>query len=113
MALQYHENRGIDLFEAIPIPKDRLVQMDTYDLRFLRTGASLTKPVFAQAMGMPLRTYEDVEDGKVEYRPIHINAAQWALVKLCADGAIPNGLPIDVESIIERAHKEIKKRGQP
>ena len=88
--------------------------LDAAKLKYLRTGAHLTMPQFAEAMGLPLRSYEDLEQGRVAFRPIHHNAATWALVQLFKAGAIPNGLPFDVEETIRISAEKIASRnGKP
>ncbi|KNY35566.1 helix-turn-helix transcriptional regulator [Agrobacterium sp. SUL3] len=72
-------------------------------LRYWRTGANLTQSQFALAMGVPLRTYEDLEAGKATIRPVHEAAACWALVKLAADDPLKMGfLPLEIETVINR-----------
>lgn len=74
-------------------------------LRDLRTGANLTKPAFAEAMGVPLRTYEDLEAGKSQVKAIHMNAAYWALVKLAADSPLGKGfMPLNVAEVVRKAN---------
>ncbi|MDK4720116.1 helix-turn-helix transcriptional regulator [Rhizobium sp. CNPSo 3968] len=69
-------------------------------LKYYREGAHLTQSAFAAAMGMPLRSYQDVEAGKNPVRPIHVAAAHWALITLHASGAIPGGLPFEISETV-------------
>lgn len=72
-------------------------------LRYWRIGANLTQSQFASAMGVPLRTYEDLEAGKATIRPVHEAAACWALVTLAADDPLKMGfLPLEIEAVIRR-----------
>lgn len=71
--------------------------MSIEELKDLRTRASMNQREFAMAMGVPLRTYENLENGRSEVRQIHLNAARWALVKALASdwtGLVVSGSPI-------------------
>ncbi|MBB4192777.1 helix-turn-helix domain-containing protein [Rhizobium aethiopicum] len=48
------------------------------DLKAHRIGLNLTQQEMAQAMGMPLRSYQDIEAGKNPVRPVHEAAANYA-----------------------------------
>lgn len=49
-------------------------------LKDYRARAELSQAKMAEAMGLPLRTYEDIESGRSQIRPIHVHAAQMALI---------------------------------
>lgn len=49
-----------------------------YDLKDARTRLELTQSEMARSMGMPLRSYQDVEAGKNPLRTIHVRAAIYA-----------------------------------
>jgi transcriptional regulator with XRE-family HTH domain len=49
-----------------------------FDLKAFRTQLELTQQAMADAMGMPLRSYQDIEAGKNPVRPIHEAAAKYA-----------------------------------
>lgn len=74
------------------------------NLKTLRAATGLSQKQFADAMGVPLRTYENLEGGLVAVRPVHLNAAKWAVLSLKSNDTF--GL-IDVSEdmhlIIERA----------
>jgi len=73
------------------------------DLKGLRTGAALTQAEFAEAMGVPLRTYENLESGRVEVRAVHLNAAYWGLITLAAKSGRGLGfLPFEVGEIVRK-----------
>lgn len=79
----------------------------TDTLKYLRTGANLTKAQFAEAMGVPLRTYENLEAGTTPVRQIHMNAAYWALVMLAADSPLGKGfLPLNVAEVVRKANMD-------
>ncbi|MBB4103561.1 helix-turn-helix domain-containing protein [Allorhizobium borbori] len=83
-------------------------------LRYWRTGANLTQSQFATAMGVPLRTYEDLEAGKATIRPVHLAAAQWGLIILAADSPLKMGfLPLEVSAVIEKLTKPTAEAVQP
>lgn len=78
--------------------------MSIDELKELRRLSCMTQRDFAMAMGVPLRTYENLENGRSEVRQIHLNAARWALAKaLAADetGVIVSGRAI--EDVIRKA----------
>jgi len=75
-------------------------------LRYYREGAGLTQTAFASAMGMPLRSYQDIESGKNPVRPVHIAAARWALIHLAAESPMKSGfLPLELIPIVKEAAK--------
>lgn len=78
--------------------------MSASELKSLRELTHLTQLGFATEMGVPFRTYQDLEGGKSAVRQIHINAAKWALVKLAASETVPTlCLPKDVADTIRAA----------
>ena len=56
------------------------------NLHRLRLAVMTTQARMAEHMGVPLRTYEDLENGKTPIRPIHLNAARWACVMIQSAG---------------------------
>jgi len=64
-----------------------------FDLKQFRTARQLTQRQLADAMGMPLRTYEDLEAGRVELRPVHISAARYSAWQLRNPETV-KGLPL-------------------
>lgn len=82
-------------------------------LKYYRTGANLTQAEFAEVMGVPFRTYQDLEAGKTTVRPVHLNAARWGLIVLASKSPLGRGfLPLEVEKIVvdaARDQSEIKK----
>lgn len=78
--------------------------MSADKLKALREATHLSQKMFAQAMGLPLRTYENLESGRVPVRAVHLNAAKWAIVDMVATDEL--GLvtvPDDIHLAIERA----------
>lgn len=61
-----------------------------------RKMAGVTQAEMATQMQVPIRTYEDIEAGKVTFRPLHTTAAQMALLRIAAArgdaGFLPAGL---------------------
>lgn len=47
-------------------------------LRELRLDLGLSQAMMADKMGLPTRTYEDLEAGRSKVRPIHMRAAMMA-----------------------------------
>lgn len=55
--------------------------MKCNELTRLRKLAEMTQAQFAKTMGMPRRTYENLEREVVPLRQVHIDAACWATMK--------------------------------
>jgi hypothetical protein len=49
-------------------------------LKSVRKGLGFTQAVMADEMGVPLRTYEDLECGKSGLRTVHMNAVGFAVL---------------------------------
>ncbi|UXR93891.1 helix-turn-helix domain-containing protein [Agrobacterium tumefaciens] len=76
-------------------------------LKYYRQGVGLTQTQFATALGMPLRSYQDIESGKNPVRPIHLKAACWVLIDLASQSDLGLGfLPIEIEAVIKRLAKK-------
>lgn len=72
-------------------------------LKYWRTGAQLSQAKFAAVMGIPLRTYEDIESGRAKIREVHISAACWALIKLASESPLGmDFLPLEISAILEK-----------
>lgn len=56
--------------------------MNLFDLKSFRLSIGVTQSKMAEAMGMPLRSYQDIESGKNPVRGVHIAAAKWAEISL-------------------------------
>ncbi|MCZ7929527.1 helix-turn-helix domain-containing protein [Agrobacterium pusense] len=84
--------------------------MSSGELKALRKAASLPQRAFALEMGVPLRTYENLESGSTPVRPVHLNAAKWALVVAASfdDEAEMTDLPDDIKEVIVRAYQNIR-----
>lgn len=54
--------------------------MNREELRELRKMLRLSQAQMAQRMGMPLRSYEDIEAGRNPVRPVHQRAATFVLL---------------------------------
>ncbi|TBY54540.1 XRE family transcriptional regulator [Rhizobium leguminosarum bv. viciae] len=62
--------------------------MTDVKLKHLRGFVPLTQAAFANRMGVPARTLQDIEANKSATRPIHVNAAKWAVFETLAVDAI-------------------------
>jgi DNA-binding XRE family transcriptional regulator len=58
---------------------------DEQELIDLRTRLQMSQSKMAARMGLPLRTYEDIERGRSIYREIHTKAASFAAMQIVAD----------------------------
>jgi transcriptional regulator with XRE-family HTH domain len=73
------------------------------DLKARRIEMGLTQKEMATAMGMPLRSYQDLEFNKNPIRPIHEKASNWALVEHAAKTTGYSALPVEIGEIVIRA----------
>lgn len=62
----------------------------------LRKGLDLRQSEMADALGMGLRAYSDLETGKSECRPIHVLAAERITLRLAAERRDASLLPAPV-----------------
>ncbi|PND29055.1 helix-turn-helix domain-containing protein [Sinorhizobium sp. M4_45] len=76
-------------------------------LKQLRNWVPLTQAAFAEEMGVPLRTYEDLETGKTAVRPVHIQAGKWAVLKTTADGIKGAHLPNELADVAAKALENV------
>ena len=76
-----------------------------YDLLIQRAAIRFTQAQMAKAMGVPLRTYEDLEGGRSKIRPIHMKAAAFAAIAYYAEGYGYDGLPIEIAETVRTAAK--------
>ena len=74
-----------------------------FDLKALRAQIGVTQAQMAEAMGMPFRSYQDVEAGVSKLRPVHIAAAKWGAIVLTADQKKAPALPSDMREIMREA----------
>ncbi|WP_455271217.1 helix-turn-helix domain-containing protein [Rhizobium herbae] len=79
--------------------------MTTNQLKQLRELTPFSQAGFAKEMGVPLRTYEDLESGRTQVRAVHVNAAIWAVVKAAANEPVftTTTLPDGVADILKAA----------
>lgn len=87
--------------------------MTAMTLAHYRNLAGVTKPVMAAHMGLPLRTYENIESGQSEFRTIHANAARWALIEIAIGKDDASILPRGIADLIAAAANllQMKKAG--
>ena len=71
-----------------------------------RMGIGYTQANFASAVGMPLRTYQAIEDGVNPIKPYHLNAAKFALIEYAAGNGGYDKLPFELGEIVRRAAKK-------
>lgn len=86
--------------------------MDTnLTLSQIRNGIGVTQQQMADAMGMPLRSYQDIEAGKNPVRPIHLQAAAFAMVTMLAQGKVEwDRLPWHVQEAVRGGAEKIPRR---
>lgn len=54
------------------------------DLRAFRKSLGVNQETMAAAMGMPRRTYQEIEDGTTTIRPAHVRAAYFGAICIAA-----------------------------
>ncbi len=80
---------------------------NTKALKALRDRFTISQREFAQWMGVPLRTYEDLESGRTPIREIHVRAAQMAALLIAEEKDEATKLPQDLQDIVAKLHQEI------
>lgn len=86
------------------------VFMEEKTLRSLRQAFGVTKAKFASYMGVPLRTFEDLEAGRSPLRRIHRRAIERAVLQLAADDKKSESLPPHLHQLIAEL-SELKRTG--
>jgi len=79
-------------------------------LKSIRKPFGVTQKVFAEYMGVALRTYEDLESGRRATRPFHVMAAKGAALRLAIDLSRLDALPGDVQTVAIRLANEVATR---
>lgn len=79
-----------------------------FDLKAFRNGLGATQSEMALAMGMPLRSYQDIEAGKNPVRTVHIAAARWAAILMAADPGDKFSLYADEGAIMNKAIEAVR-----
>lgn len=74
--------------------------MDRNELLELRTNLAATQAQMASAMGIPLRTYQDIEAGISKFRPAHETMAHMASIRLAAANHKPEAIPEEVMRLL-------------
>lgn len=77
------------------------------DLKALRESFDVSQATFAEFMGVPFRTYQDIEGGKVELRTIHIRAAEMAALQLASDQERFDLLPPKLQTLVNSLRPKI------
>lgn len=68
-----------------------------------RKLAGVTQAEMAMHMGVPFRTYQDIEAGKVSFRDLHANAARWALIKIAVAKEDASMFPEGIAEVVAAA----------
>ncbi len=78
--------------------------MSAEELKALRKSTALPQRDFAIEMGVPLRTYENLESGSTAVRQVHLNAAKWAVVTILSiDDIGMTSVSREIKEIITKA----------
>lgn len=76
------------------------MQDTSEDLKALRESFGVSQSVFASHMGVPFRTYQDIEGGQTQLRTVHIRAAEMAALQLACDQLRFDLLPEKLQMIV-------------
>ena len=68
-------------------------------LAFLRNCAGISQARMAELMGLPLRTYEDIEAGRSQFRPVHRAAGEMALLRVAIEKGDLDVLPMGLRAL--------------
>ncbi|NNU66551.1 helix-turn-helix transcriptional regulator [Rhizobium sp. WYCCWR 11152] len=68
-----------------------------------RKMAGVTQAEMAAQMQVPFRTYQDIEAGKVTFRPLHETAAAMALIRIAAARQDTSFLPAGIKATLRLA----------
>lgn len=78
------------------------------DLKALRESFNVSQATFASFMGVPFRTYQDIESGQTQLRPVHIRAAEMAALQLACDQLRFDLLPEKLQIMLQNLKDEIR-----
>jgi len=70
-------------------------------LKRLRLDLGLSQIMMADKMGLPLRTYEDIEAGRSKVRPIHMRAAMMAALIVAHAEDDTSLIPSEMSDIVQ------------
>lgn len=76
-------------------------------LEDIRHGLQQNQRQMAALMGVPLRTYEDLEAGRSTVRPIHLSAARYAAILVAATKPANISIPAEVSDAISTAYDHL------
>ncbi|MBE1208126.1 XRE family transcriptional regulator [Aminobacter carboxidus] len=82
------------------------------DIENTRKMFKLTQPEMAEAMNVPLRTYEDLVASRVNWRPIHRRAAEMALLTLARSKSEAGLLPDHLRELVLELNELLAKGAQ-
>lgn len=77
--------------------------MSTLNIADYRKMAGVTQAEMASNMQVPFRTYQDIEAGKVSFRPLHETAAAMALIRIAAARGDASFLPSGIKETLRLA----------
>ena len=76
-----------------------------------RELAGVTQAEMAMQMELPFRTYQDIEAGKVTFRPLHATAAQMAMIRIAVAKEDASFLPAGIAGLVREAAKLLAYTG--
>ncbi|WP_221997544.1 helix-turn-helix domain-containing protein [Rhizobium laguerreae] len=72
-------------------------------IKSLRSSVALTQAAFAELMGVPFRTLQDLESGQSNVRDVHMKAAKWAVLEAAQNNLKGMHIPEEVIEVASRA----------
>lgn len=91
--------------------------MERNELYDLRTAAGVTQTVMAKAMGVSMRTYQDLELDPTKQRGVHLQAAKFTVLELAIERDRPESLPATLHDVVTKANNLVRlaqgKRSKP
>ena len=70
--------------------------MNTDELKAFRKSLKLTQEEMGDAIGIAMRTYQDLENGKSSIKPLHVKALERAALSLAVERGEPMLAPAPV-----------------
>ncbi len=71
-------------------------------LGYYRHCLGVSQARMAEAMGLPIRTYEDIEAGRTVFRPVHLAAANMASLQIAVEKEDLGLLPLGTQDFVKK-----------
>jgi DNA-binding XRE family transcriptional regulator len=71
-----------------------------HNLAAIRRDFGATQSEMAMMMGLPFRTYQDIETGRSTFREAHHRALEMAMLRMAAMNLKADKLPADLKALV-------------